>query len=114
MRYFYERPESYLVTKGITYDCDAELYSRCTLYKDGELGLAVIQERFNSKLKIFWWGPIDPWLIDEIHDHTRFKLYFDEHAGVAKDGVYPTVTVRSCMYHLGMKPLKKQYWERNP
>lgn len=111
MRYFYERPKTYRVTKGATYTCDAELYSKCTLYKDGELGLAVVQERFNSKLKIFWWGPIDPWLVDEIYNNPQFQSYFSEHAKQSQKGVYPTVTVRSCMYRLRMKPLKKQSWE---
>lgn len=111
MRYFYEQPMVYKVTKGVTYECDAEVYSRCTLYKKGELGLAVIQERFNKKMKIFWWGPIDPWLVDAIYDNPLFCSYFDNHAKQKQDGVYPTVTVRSCMYSLKMKPLKKQAWE---
>ena len=113
MRYFYKRPNYYEVTKARTYMCDAELYSQCTLYKEGELGLAVIQKRFNKKLKVFWWGPIDPWLIDDIFDRPLFGNYFNEHAGISTNGIFPTVTVRSCMYQLGMKPLRKQSWEKD-
>lgn len=114
MRYFYERPETYKVTRGATYACDADLYSKCTLYKSGEIGLAVVQKRYNRKLKVFWWGPIDPWLVDDIFKQERFEGYFSSHAEAPDDrGIFPTVNVRSCMYNLGMKPLQKQFWEIN-
>nr|DAH12852.1 MAG TPA: hypothetical protein [Caudoviricetes sp.] len=111
MRYFYEKPETFRRTRGFTYTCSAQLYSKCTLYKQGDKGLGVIQQRFNPKLKIFWWGPVDPWLVDDVANADGFESYFNALGGLPVDGVYPTVTIRSCMYALRMKPLKKQWWE---
>lgn len=109
MRYHYEKPAIYLSKYGDTYYCDHPVYSKCTLFKMDEKGLAVIQQRTNNK--ITWWDEIDPWLTDALYLHTRFKEFFDERSGRCIDGLYPTVTIRQIMWALKMKPLPKQRWE---
>ena len=111
MRYYYELTDDYVVTKGCTYQCEHPLYLACTLYTEDDLGLAVIQKRFKSSLRLFWYGPIDRCLIDDIYSQPGFHDYFLKHAGVCTDGLYPTVTVRQIMYALKMKPLRKEWWE---
>lgn len=54
---------------------------------------------------------IDPWLINDIYLNKRFPEYFDNHAALPQNDIYPTVTVRSIMYALHMKPLPKEKWE---
>lgn len=46
MRYHYDKPDHYTSMYGQTYICDHPVYSHCTLYKIGEKGLAVIQQRY--------------------------------------------------------------------
>lgn len=36
---------------GHIYECDHEVYSKCTLYLIGNKGIAVIQQRFDAKNK---------------------------------------------------------------
>lgn len=113
MRYLYEKPENYIpMGYGETYECNHPAYNMCTLYKIGDKGLAVVQQRFFPQMKLTAWRYIDPWLADEIYIHPKFKEYFDSHAK-EKDwfGLYPTVTVRQIMWALRMKPLKKEPWE---
>jgi hypothetical protein len=43
--------------------------------------------------------------------HPKFKEFFDNRAGVATDGLYPTVTVRQIIWALKMKPLPRERWE---
>lgn len=114
MRYFYEKPEKYAVTAASVYSCNHPLYNKCTLYKFGNRGLAVVQKRYNAKLKLFWWGPIDPWLIDEIFNNNRFMMIFDQYSGVCMDDLYPTIEVRKLMWALRMKPMVKEFWEEDP
>ena len=109
MRYHYEKPAIYLSKYGDTYYCDHPVYSKCTLFKMDEKGLAVIQQRTNNK--VTWWGEIDPWLTDALYLHTRFKEFFDNRSGTCINGLYPTVTIRQIMWALKMKPLPKQRWE---
>lgn len=96
------------------YSCNHPLYSKCTLFImegfDG-YGLAVIQQRFNPDEKITWWGPIDPWLTNDITITKGFTDFFIRHAGIAEDTLYPTIELRKLMYALHMKPLPKRYWE---
>jgi hypothetical protein len=87
------------------------VYNVCTLFKIGNRGLAVIQQRFNKHEKTTHWSGIDPWLNDRLYLHPRFKQFFDERAGECKDGLYPTVTIRQIMWGLKMKPLPRQRWE---
>jgi len=111
MRYRYEKPKRYTTLYGERYFCNHPVYSYCTLYKIGNKGLAVIQQRFDAKTKRTYWTNIDPWLTDAIYLHEGFKEYFDNRAGISKSGLYPTVTIRQIMWALKLKPIKKERWE---
>lgn len=111
MRYHYEKPSIYLSMYGNTYICDHPVYNKCTLYQMNNRGLAVIQQRYDTKDKSTLWGEIDPWLTDEIYLHPNFAEYFNKRAGDPVDGLYPTVTIRQIMWALKMKPLPKERWE---
>ena len=112
MRYYYTPPKLYFTDYGQIYTCNHEVYSECTLYKIGNLGLAVIQQRFNSKDKSTYWTAIDPWLIDELYLHKGFMEYFKQYAKeIDSNGLYPTVTIRQIMWKLRMKPIKRAAWE---
>ena len=47
MRYHYEKPSVYLSMYGEIYICEHPVYDRCTLFRIGDKGLAVIQQRFD-------------------------------------------------------------------
>lgn len=111
MRYHYEKPTIYSSRYGRTYICDHPVYDRCTLYKINNRGLAVIQQRFDKETKTTWWSEIDPWLTDPLYLHIGFKEFFDSRAKEAKDGTYPTVSIRQIMWALKMKPIPRERWE---
>lgn len=111
MRYYYEKPTLYLSMYGERYLCEHPIYNSCTLFKIGEKGLAVIQQRFDADTKSTWWSEVDPWITDALYLHPGFREYFDKCAGICTDGLYPTVTVRQIMWALKMKPLQKKKWE---
>jgi hypothetical protein len=111
MRYHYDKPTIYHQIYGEVYICKHPVYDRCTLFKIGNKGLAVIQQRFNSITKSTWWSEIDPWLTNDIYLHPKFKAFFDERSGECTDGLYPTVTIRQIMWALKMKPIPRQRWE---
>lgn len=111
MRYHYEKPSIFLSMYGEIHSCDHPVYNICTLYKIGDKGLGVIQQRFNENDKSTWWSYIDPWLTDDLYLHPGFKSFFDERAGTGTDGLYPTVTIRQIMWALRMKPMPKEPWE---
>lgn len=111
MRYHYEKPAIYMSMYGKRYVCNHPAYNCCTLYLIGDLGLAVIQQRFDESTKQTWWGEVDPWLTDELYLHPDFKRLFDQRAKKCINGLYPTVTVRQIMWALKMKPLPKARWE---
>ncbi|NLD50525.1 MAG: hypothetical protein GX660_25570 [Clostridiaceae bacterium] len=111
MRYHHTKPERYSSIFGETYICNHPVYNRCTLFKIGDKGLAIIQQRFDIINKITWWSEIDPWLNDVLYLHTGFKKFFDERSGQITDGLYPTVTIRQIMWSLKMKPLLRRRWE---
>ena len=111
MRYHFKKPLLYLSQYGVRYTCNHPVYSRCTLYKIGDKGLAVIQQRYNEATKRTWWTEIDPWLTDAIYLNPSFKLFFEDRAAPCKDGLYPTVTIRQIMWALKMKPIRKAKWE---
>lgn len=111
IRYHYEKPHIYSSFYGERYLCNHPVYSVCTVFKIREKGLAVIQQRFDSKNKYTWWGEVDPWLIDSLYLHPNFKKFFDERSGICSDGLYPTVTIRQIMWALKMKPIKRERWE---
>lgn len=112
MRYYYSPPILYFNEYGKTYKCNHEVYNECTLYTIGTLGLAVIQQRYNSKDKSTYWTAIDPWLVDELYLAPGFLKYFKQYAREAdSSGLYPTVTLRQIMWNLRFKPLKREKWE---
>lgn len=111
MRYHYKKPSIYLSMYGLTYKCEHPVYSYCTLFKMGDRGLAIIQQRYNEDDKTTWWGELDPWLTDDLYLHPKFKEFFDKRAGTCSDGLYPTVTIRQIMWALKMKPIPRERWE---
>lgn len=111
MRYHYEKPSIYLSMYGKTHSCNHPVYSKCTLFQIGEKGLAIIQQRYDKKNKTTWWTEVDPWLTDDLYLHPKFMKFFNDRAGEAKDGLYPTVTIRQIMWALKMKPIKRSRWE---
>lgn len=111
MRYHFEVPSIYLSLYGELYICDHPVYNRCTLFKIGNRGLAVIQQQFDNITKRTWWSEIDHCLTDCLYLHPKFKEYFDARSGICTDGLYPTVTLRQMMWALKMKPLKRERWE---
>lgn len=111
MRYHYEKPNIYSSIYGTTYICNHPAYDRCTLFKMGNRGLCVIQQRFDGLSKHTWWTEVDPWLTDDLYLHPKFKEYFEERSGEATDGLYPTVTIRQIMWAFKMKPLPRERWE---
>lgn len=111
MRYHYKKPSIYLSMYGERYICDHPVYDCCTLFRIGDKGLAVIQQRFEPDTKATVWSEVDSWLTDDLYLNPNFKPYFDSRAGECSDGLYPTVTVRQIMWALKMKPLPKERWE---
>lgn len=111
MRYHYEKPALYVSMYGNTYICNHPVYSKCTLFEEGNKGLAVIQQRYDTRTKNTWWGEIDPWLTDDIYLNTGFKKLFESRADANIDGIFPTITIRQIMWALKMKPLPKERWE---
>ena len=111
MRYHYDKPDLYSTIYGVTYRCDHTVYDECTLFKVGNRGLAVVQQRFDSVNKATYWTSIDPWLADDLYLHESFEKFFDDRAEESVDGLYPTVTIRQIMWGLKMKPLKRERWE---
>lgn len=111
MRYYFDKPEIYRALYGERYVCNHPVYNSCTLFKIGDKGLAVIQQRFDIKTKSTWWSGIDPWITDSLYLHPGFRAYFDQRSGACVEGLYPTVTVRQIMWALRMKPLPKERWE---
>lgn len=111
MKYFYEKPDKWLGA-GIVYPCNHPMYNRCTLFQNGSKGLAVVQEHFDKNKKTRWWGPIEPWIAGDIYLNSNFREYFEKNAKIPDErGLYPTVKLRSLMWDLRMKPLKKNPWE---
>lgn len=113
MRYYYEKPEQW-VGAGEIYICNHPLYNRCTLFKTGNRGIAIVQEHFDTRAKTRWWGIIEPWIAGDIYQNPGFKQFFNEHAAEAdENGIFPTFTLRKIMWALKMKPLKKECWEED-
>lgn len=96
---------------GSTYACKHPLYRYCTLYSKGDIGLAVVQQRYDPKSRHTWWGPIDVKLVNDIYYQELFEKVFTQRAGKSVDGIFPTISIRKLMYALRMKPLQKELWE---
>lgn len=93
------------------YKCDHPVYNACTLFKEGNRGLAVIQQRYNPQMKMTWWTGIDKELVEQIEGNVYFREVFDRMAEICKDGIYPTIEVRKLLWQLKIKPIKKEEWE---
>ena len=88
------------------------MFNRCTLFELDDLGLIIIQEHFNEKIKARWWGAVDPWLAYDIFNNPNFgEFLYNNAAKCDENKLYPVFTVRKVMYALKMKPLKKAFWE---
>ena len=112
MKYYYEPPYYWEVTKANNANFNHPLYNKATLYLDDKIGIAVVQHRFNEKTKMMWWGPIDPWLIDEVTIQEGWDDWFHKNAQEPdKDGLYPTFTIREVMWAMRMKPLMRNAGE---
>lgn len=95
-----------------TVKCDHPLFSAYTVFREGKKGLGVIQQKFNPAYRFSWWGPIDMALANDIFESENFSGVFNRLAKEPDEaGIYPTIEVRKLMYALGMKPLKKEFWE---
>ena len=115
MKYHYERPEFWMGLSYEVYHCNHPMYNTGTIFTDEERlkGLVIVQKRFNKNLKIFWWGPIDPWLSDDLVMCADWNDWFNEHAEEKnKDGLYPTYSIRKVMWAMRLKPLKKEEYEQ--
>lgn len=100
------------MTEVMVYRCNALVYNTCTLFKKKDYGIAVIQQRFNSDMKITWWGPIDLDLQQAILKNEKFNAFFNQEATkMDGTGCYHTFEIRKLMWRLGMKPISKEYWE---
>lgn len=111
MKYYYEKPENW-VGAGKVYRCNHPMYNYCTLFQSGNVGLAVIQERFDPLKKTRQFGAVEPWIAGDIFLNPRFEMYFIDHAKEPdENGLYPTIELRKIMWALRMKPLKKEPWK---
>lgn len=96
---------------GQVYICDHPIYDICTLFKINGKGLAVIQQRFDSRLKTTCWAFIDEEYCDEIYLNENFLQYFNDNSDLPSNDIYPTVTLRQILHALKIKAPKKEYWE---
>lgn len=111
MRYHYEKPAIFASMYGKTHVSTHPVYDKCTLFEERGKGLAVIQQRYDSKTKATWWEEIDPWLTDALYLHPKFGEVFENRAKEGRDGIFPTMTIRQIMWALKMKPLPRERWE---
>ncbi len=111
MRYHSEKPDIVIPMYGKKHVCSHPVYDVCTLFLIGNLGLAVVQQRFDPKTKHTWWSDIDPWIANALYLNEGFYKYFMEHAAESNNRIYPTVSVRQIMWALKMKPLQRERWE---
>lgn len=111
MRHHYKSSSTLKPVYGETYICNHPVYHKCTLYAIGDIGLAVIQQRYDAATKYTWWSEIDADLRGELYLHPQFYEYFKSRASEPINGIYPTVTVRQIMWALRMKPLPRERWE---
>lgn len=113
MRYHYEsNTERSNGSSFKLYTCNHPLYHDCTLWTIDNKGLAVVQKKFNSKLKMTWWSYVEGALASDIEAQEGFNDFLKEHAEEPdQNGLYPTFGVRRVMWALQMKPLKREIWE---
>lgn len=111
MRYFYEKPVSTRKRYGVSTNFNHKMYNRGTLFRIGDDGLVIVQQRFNPDSKTIYWDEIDPWLANDIYLSDGFLEFFKRNACKEVHGIYPTFPVRKVMWALRMKPLRKEFWE---
>lgn len=111
MKYYYERPKTWTI-RGDIYRANNPLFNKATLLKRGELGLIVIQQRFNPVTKHLWWADVDPWIVSDILENENFdEVFFKLASQKFPGGDFPIIKLRKLMWELRMKPLKKDFWE---
>lgn len=111
MRYHISPPRLSKQAFGEIYICNHPAYNRCTLYKYGERGIAVIQQRYVKSTKHTYWTEIDDWIANALWLYPKFHTYLRKHAKEPVDGLYPTSTVRQVMWACRMKPMVREAWE---
>lgn len=112
MRYFYTKKRWWTCKHARTYMCNNPLYNSGTLYFENGKGMLVIQLHFNERDKSLYWGPIDPWLVDDIYNQSNFLEVFNKIASEKNSrGIFPEIKVRKLMWELRMKPIKREFWE---
>lgn len=110
MRYYHQLTHQ-TPKHGRVYRCNHPFYNYCTLYLKDSKGLAVVMQKFDTERKAIYYDKLFVCLANDIYEAEGFEEYFEEHAGPERDGLYPTVTVRSIMWALRMRPLRKEWWE---
>lgn len=111
MKYYYEKPDVW-IGAGVIFSCKHPIVRKCTLFQIGEYGLGIVQNHFDVRRKVSWWGPIEPWIAGDIYTNKNFIDFFEENAAeMDETGNYPIFPVRRVMWALRMKPLRKEYWE---
>ena len=112
MKYHYE-PIEEEPEFGTIYHCDDEIFDLGTLYLSDNIGLIVVQTKFDPVNKCFKFGPLDAGLANDIFRQKGFREFFLQFAAKPDGaGRYPVVNVRKIMWSLRMKPLRKDSWER--
>lgn len=112
MKYHFVTYRDSVPSYGENYICNHPVYSRCTLFRIKNKGLAVIQQYYEEETKRTYWDSIDPKVVDDIYLHPNFYSFFESRASeMDSEGLYSTVTVRQIMWALRMKPLPKHRWE---
>ena len=53
MRYHYQKPDIYRSMYGETYICNHPVYNKCTLFRIGDNGLAIIKHTITNSFFIF-------------------------------------------------------------
>lgn len=78
-----------------------------TLFEKDGKGILIVQLRY-SKARAFYWSALDQDLANDIYLNNNFASFFSQNAS---EKPYPILKVRSVMWTLRMKPLKKEKWE---
>ena len=108
MKYQYKPPAVNIPVYGELIGLEHPVYSCGTLFREGERGIVVVQKIFNEELKMCYWSGVDPDVANDIYMAPKFYDFFKQHA---KEKDYPIFQLRSLMWQLRMKPLKKESWE---
>lgn len=108
MKYHYKPPAITIPVYGELIGLEHPVYTCGTLFREGERGIVVVQKIFNEELKMCYWSGVDPAVANDIYTAPKFYDFFKQHA---KEKDYPIFQLRSLMWQLRMKPLKKESWE---